>query len=369
MKTNYEFAVRMLNDRPRPDPLLQERENRSPLFLKTRRWGGPVIVEISRGARKGVPSLGGEGQVEGGRLHKLFSSLLVIGVLNLPLMAQAQSSSSIIAPGAKLEKLAGDFKFTEGPTSDKDGNVFFTDQPNNRIVKWSVDDKLSTFMQPAGRANGMFFDSKGNLIACADEKTELWSITPDGKHTVLAKEYEGKILNGPNDVWVRADGSLFFTDPFYKRDWWDYDKPPQGTEQVYFLSADRKTLKRVTTDFSQPNGIIGTPDGKNLFVADIRAGKTYAFDIQADGSLTNKRLRCELGSDGMTLDAEGNLYLTGKGVTVFDKTGKKIEHIDLAEAWTANVSFGGKDHQTLFITASKGLYSIKMRVKGANAAK
>ena len=289
--------------------------------------------------------------------------------LAAPLVAQPANSSPVIAPGAKLEKLAGDFKFTEGPTCDKDGNVFFTDQPNNRIMKWSVDVKLSTFLQPAGRANGMYFDANGNLIACADEKTELWSITPDGRHTVLAKEYEGKKLNGPNDVWVRTDGSLYFTDPFYKREWWDYNQPPQGTEQVYFLSADRKTLKRVTTDLAQPNGIIGTPDGKTLFVADIKARKTYAYDIQPDGALTNKRLRCELGSDGMTLDAEENLYLTGRGVTVFDKAGKQIEHIDVPESWTANVSFGGKDHQTLFVTASKGLYAIKLRVKGANAAK
>jgi gluconolactonase len=281
----------------------------------------------------------------------------------------AVDTNSIIAPGAKLEKLSGEFQFTEGPTCDKDGNVFFTDQPNNRIMKWSVDGKLSTFMQPAGRANGMFFDAQGNLIACADEKTELWSITPDGKHKVLAKEYEGKILNAPNDVWVRVDGSLFFTDPFYKREWWDYDKPPQGTEQVYFLSADHKTLKRVTTDLVQPNGIIGTPDGKTLFVADIKARKTYAYDVQSDGSLANKRLRCELGSDGMTLDTEGNLYLTGKGVIVFDKTGKRIDHIDVPEQWTANVSFGGKDHRTLFITASKGFYSIQTKNRGANAAK
>jgi len=289
--------------------------------------------------------------------------------LAAPLVAQPANSSPVIAPGAKLEKLAGDFKFTEGPTCDKDGNVFFTDQPNNRIMKWSVDGKLSTFLQPAGRANGMFFDAQGNLIACADEKTELWSITPDGRHTVLAREYEGKILNAPNDVWVSADGALYFTDPFYKREWWDYNQPPQGTEQVYFLSADRKTLKRVTTDLAQPNGIIGTPDGKTLFVADIKARKTYAYDIQPDGALTNKRLRCELGSDGMTLDAEENLYLTGRGVTVFDKAGKQIEHIDVPESWTANVSFGGKDHQTLFITASKGLYSIQTKHHGANAAK
>ena len=285
------------------------------------------------------------------------------------LAESATDASAVVAPGAKLEKLAGDFVFTEGPTCDKAGNVFFTDQPNNRIMKWSVDGKLSTFMQPCGRANGMFFDAKGNLIACADEKTELWSITPDLKHTVLAKEFEGKMLNAPNDVWVRRDGSLYFTDPFYKRPWWDYDKPPQGTEQVYFLSADRKTLKRVTTDLRQPNGIIGAPDGKTLFVADIVANKTYAYDIQSDGALANKRLRCELGSDGMTLDTEGNLYLTGKGVIVFDKTGKQIAHIDVPELWSANVSFGGKDHRTLFITASKGLYSIQTKYRGANAAK
>jgi gluconolactonase len=300
------------------------------------------------------------------------TTLLLAITCGLVSMSSAQSTndaSAVIAPGAKLEKLAGDFKFTEGPTADKEGNVFFTDQPNNRIMKWSVDGKLSTFLQPAGRANGMFFDAQGNLIACADEKMELWSITPDGKHTVLAHEYEGKPINSSNDVWVRADGSLFFTDPFYKREWWTHDKPPQGTEQVYFLSADRKTLKRVTTDLSQPNGIIGTPDGKTLFVADIRARKTYAYDIQPDGTLTNKRLRCELGSDGMTLDTEGNLYLTGRGVTVFDKNGKKIEQIAVPEGWTANVSFGGKDHKTLFITASKGLYSIQMKNRGANAAK
>ncbi len=299
----------------------------------------------------------------------LLSLAMVSGKAAMASAQTANDASAVIVPGAKLEKLAGDFKFTEGPTCDQDGNVFFTDQPNNRILKWSLDGKLATFMQPAGRANGMFFDAQGNLIACADERTELWSITPDGNHTVLAKEYDGKKLNAPNDVWVRADGSLYFTDPFYKREWWDYDKPPQGTEQVYFLTADHKNLKRVTTDLAQPNGIIGTPDGKTLFVADIKAGKTYAYDIQPDGTLTNKRLRCELGSDGMTLDTKGNLYLTGRGVIVFDKAGKRISQIDVPEPWTANVSFGGKDHRTLFITASKGLYSIRTKYRGANAAK
>jgi len=287
-------------------------------------------------------------------------------------IASAQSTnapSAVIAPGAKLEKLAGDFKFTEGPTCDKDGNIFFTDQPNNRIMKWSVDGKLSTFLQPSGRANGMFFDAQGNLIACADEKTELWSIATNGAHTVLAKEFDSKMLNGPNDVCVHPSGAMYFTDPYYQRPWWEHQKAPQPSQQVYRLAADHKTLTKLTDDLKQPNGIIGTPDGKRLFVADIGAKKTYVYDIAPDGSLTGRKLFCEMGSDGMTLDAEGNLFITGKGVFVFDKNGKQVEHINVPEAWTANVSFGGKDHRTLFITASKGLYSIQMKYPGANAAK
>jgi gluconolactonase len=289
---------------------------------------------------------------------------------SMPSPAQTTNSTpSVIAEGAKLELLAGGFKFAEGATCDAAGNVFFTDQPNNRIMEWSVEGKLSTFLQPAGRANGMYFDAQGNLLACADEKTELWSITPDGKHTVLAKEFDGKPLNGPNDVWVRPDGGMYLTDPFYDRPWWDYHIRPQDSEQVYFLSADRQPLRRVTADLNKPNGISGTPDGKTLFVADIGAGKTYAYDIQTDGTLAGKRLVCQMGSDGMTVDNEGNFYLTGRGVTVFDKTGKRIEKIDVAEPWVGNLCFGGKDHQTLFLAASKGLYAIHLRVKGANAAK
>jgi len=283
--------------------------------------------------------------------------------------APAPAGAGVLAPGATLEKLAGGFDFTEGPTSDRAGNIYFTDQPNDRILKWSVDGGLSTFLQPAGRANGMYFDAAGSLLACADARTELWSIAPDGTHVVLASRYDGKPLNGPNDVWARPGGGIYFTDPFYKRPWWDYAERPQDGQHVYFLSADRKTLTRVATDLVQPNGIIGSPDGKTLYVADIGARKTYAFDIQPDGTLANKRLRAEAGSDGMTLDEDGNLYLTGRGVAVFDKDGRKIEQIDVPEPWAANVSFGGPDRKTLFITASKGLYAIKLRVKGANPAK
>ncbi len=276
------------------------------------------------------------------------------------------AESPIIAPGAKLEKLADGFKFTEGPAVDAQGNVYFTDQPNDRILKWGVDGKLSTFLEPAGRSNGLCFDDKGRLWACADAKNELWVIdVATGKHTVALKDYQGKLLNGPNDVWVRPDGGVYFTDPFYKRDYWKRGPTEQDQEATYFLTPDGKSLTRVTDDLKQPNGIIGTPDGKTLYVSDIKAGQTFAYDIQPDGSLHNKRLACKLGSDGMTIDDQGNIYLTGKGVTVFDKSGQQIEHIDVPESWTANVCFGGPDMKTLFITASKGLYAIKMQVKGA----
>jgi len=293
--------------------------------------------------------------------------LLIVASLFTLCSGSLAAESTIIAPGAKVEKLGGDYAFTEGPAADAEGNVYFTDQPNDRIVKWSVDGKLSDFMKPCGRSNGLCFDAKGNLIACADEKNELWSISPAGKATVLVKEYKGKLLNGPNDIWIRPDGGMYFTDPFYKRDYWKRGAKEQDGEHVYYLSADYKTLTRVTTDLRQPNGIIGTPDGKILYVADIGASKTYLYEIQADGSLANKKLFCSMGSDGMTIDDQGNVYLTGRGVTVFDKGGQKILNIPVPEGWSANVCFGGKDRQTLFITASKGLYAVRTNVKGAGS--
>ena len=280
------------------------------------------------------------------------------------------SGPGVIAPGAVLERLAEGFDFTEGPTCDAGGNVFFTDQPNDRILRWSAKGELSTFLQPAGRSNGMCFDPGGDLIACADEHNALWSSTPDGAVSVILNEYAGKRLNGPNDVWVRPDGALYFTDPFYPRPWWTHDTMPQDGQHVYFLSADRKRLVRVADDLEKPNGIIGTPDGRRLYVSDIRAGRTYRYDSADDGGLTGKTLAAAHGSDGMTLDNEGNLYLTGDGVIVFDSAGRQIEHIKVPdEKWTANVSFGGTDRRTLFITASTGLYAIRMRVTAANAAK
>lgn len=276
------------------------------------------------------------------------------------------AESKLAAPGATLRKLSNEFSFTEGPACDGAGNIYFTDQPNDRIMEWSADGTLSTFMQPCGRANGLCFDRHGNLWACADETNALWSIDRKKNITVMVSSYEGKLLNGPNDVWIRPDGGVYFTDPYYQRPYWKRG-PKEMDECVYYLSPEHKKLVRVIDDFKQPNGIIGTPDGKLLYVADIGGHKTYRYAVQKDGSLTDKKLFCELGSDGMTIDNEGNVYLTGKGVTVFDPSGKQIEHIAVEEPWTANICFGGKDRHTLFITASKSIYALQMRVKGVGS--
>lgn len=270
------------------------------------------------------------------------------------------------APDAKVERLAGGFKFTEGCASDKDGNVYFTDQPNDRIHMWSVDGKLSTFMEKTGRSNGLCVDAAGKLWACADEKNELWKIdVATKKAEVLVKDFKGKLLNGPNDVWVTPAGGAYFTDPLYPRPYWPKEKVEREKKGVYFLSS-KGELTRVADDLTQPNGIIGTPDGKTLYVADINAGKTYKYAIKEDGTLADKTLFCEKGSDGMTLDSDGNVYLTSGVVWVFDKAGKKVAELKVPEG-PSNVCFGGKDQKTLFITAGTGLYSIRCTTRGVGS--
>jgi gluconolactonase len=272
----------------------------------------------------------------------------------------------VIAADAKAERLADGFLFTEGPTSDAHGNVYFTDQPNDRIMKWSTGGTLSTFLQPCGRANGMFFSTRrGTILACADEHNELWEIDTLGKHTVLVKDFQGKLLNGPNDAWESPNGGIYFTDPYYKRPYWQRDSIEQSGQHVYYLALGGSRLIQVTTDLQQPNGVIGTPDGKRLYVADIGANKTWRYSIKRDGSLTGKTLFCTMGSDGMTMDSKENIFLTGDGVTVFNRAGQKIGHIKVDEPWTANICFGGSEHRTLFITASKGIYCFTWPIAGA----
>lgn len=291
---------------------------------------------------------------------------LLAGLLN-PLYAQLSDETGLVVTGAEVVKLGDGYSFTEGPVADKKGNVYFTDQPNNRIVKWEEKTgKFSVFLDRAGRANGMFFDRKGNLIACADEQNELWSVDKKGRSTVLVGKRDGKLLNGPNDVWVHPNGDIYFTDPLYKRDYWTRSPEiQQDGEHVYRWRPSDRTLTVLNTGVVKPNGIIGTPDGKKLYVADIGDRKTYVYSISEDGTLTDRTLAAPMGSDGLTLDEKGNLYLTGNGITVFDTGGRKIAQIPVRQGWTANVTFGGRDRKLLFITAGDAVYGLKMNVKGA----
>ena len=269
----------------------------------------------------------------------------------------------VVATDARVEKLAGNFKFTEGPAADKRGNIFFSDIPNNRIHKFSLKGKLTTFFENSQGANGLYFDKKGNLLACQGGGRRLVSISKKGKATeltVLADKYENKRFNSLNDLWLDLKGGIYFTDPRYGR---NRDDMEQDGEHVYYLSPDRKKIIRVIDDMVRPNGIIGTADGKTLYVADHGDKKTFSYTINKDATLSNKKLLAPEASDGMTIDNEGNVYLTTDVVAVYNSKGQKLESIEVPER-PANVTFGGKDKQTLFITARTSLYSVKMRVKG-----
>lgn len=265
----------------------------------------------------------------------------------------------------ELQLVAETFTFTEGPATAPNGDIYFTDQPNDRILRWNAaDGSIDTYMQPAGRANGLYFDLEGNLLAAADEKFELWRIRPDQTVEVLADAYQGAHFNGPNDIWVHPDGTIYFTDPYYQRPWWTRQAKEIEAEQVYMIRPGTDSVVLAATDFVQPNGIIGTRDGKTLYIADIGDNKTYSYPIAPDGNLGQRTLVAEMGSDGMTLDASGNLYLTGNGVHVYSPDGQLLRHIEVPEDWTANVTFGGQDGRTLFITAMDAVYTLEMDVKG-----
>jgi len=282
--------------------------------------------------------------------------------LRVQMKNPASGNAALEVEDAEIVKSCGGFSFTEGPAADKKGNVLFTDQPNNRIYKWSLKNKLSVFHDSAQRSNGLYFRGDGALLACADEKCRLISINQKGGITVLADGYAGKPFNGPNDLWIHPSGRIYFTDPYYQREWWTRRAPEQDCEGVYCLEPSGRVF-RVADDFKKPNGIIGTPDGKTLYVADIGAWRIYRYDILHDGSLSGKKWFAPEGSDGMTLDERGNVYLTNSAVSVFSPAGIKIASIAMPEM-PSNACFGGKDRKTLFITARTSLYALRMKVRG-----
>ena len=275
--------------------------------------------------------------------------------------------------GEEPTTIANGFKFTEGPAVSADGTIYFTDQPNDRIVRIATDGSVDTWMQPSGRSNGLFFAPDGKLIACADADNELWEIDViDKSHRVLVKDPGGRRLDGPNDVWVHPNtGTIYFTDPHYRRPWWKHDSPVREDRSLYQCDRDGGNVRRVEFDFVQPNGIIGDVQRNRLYVADIDAKVTYVFDMNDEGELSGGRKFVDQGSDGMAVDRLGNVYLTGKGVDAYDPDGNAIGHIDIPAGWTANITVTRDAPQRLIITASDRVFahpviSVDRQIRGSN---
>jgi gluconolactonase len=272
--------------------------------------------------------------------------------------AAAEDRAGVVAPGAKLTKIEGTYQFTEGPAADPQGNVYFSDVRASRTYKWSLDGKVTLWREDTGNANGMAFDKTGNLLACEGGRGRVVSVDPQGKVSVVADTYDGKRFNQPNDLWIDPQSGVYFTDPLYGR-----GEKTQDGEHVYYVSPDRKRVIRVIDDMVRPNGLVGTPDGKLLYVSDHGAKRIYLYDVGPDGTLLSKRLFAPVGADGMKLDNEGNVYMAEKGIVVYDSAGKHRETIEIPEEPT-NLSFAGPDGHILFITARSTAYTLQMRVGG-----
>ncbi|MFC1467703.1 SUMF1/EgtB/PvdO family nonheme iron enzyme [Verrucomicrobiota bacterium] len=249
----------------------------------------------------------------------------------------------------ELEILGDEFEFTEGPAADANGKLYFSDLRTERIYSFSTGGNIEVFRENSGGANGLFFDAAGNLIACEGL---------NGRVTLNGDEILADGFNKPNDLWVDLKGGVYFTDPMYGR----AEKIRDG-EHVYYIKPDRSEIVRVIDDFIRPNGLIGTPDGKTLYVADAGDQKIWKYTISPDGSLSGKTLFTEIRCDGMTLDATGNLYTTPGPVEVYSPSGELIETIEVP-ARATNVAFGGVDRRTLFITARTYLCAIPMNIPG-----
>lgn len=270
------------------------------------------------------------------------------------------SNSGLVKPGATLKKVADGFTFTEGPAADAEGNVYFTDIPNNRILKWTwKDESIAVYREGTAEANGLIFDAQGRLVICEMGTKRVLRDDMVGNITVIADSWNDGNPNMPNDLWIDAEGGIYFS---------DFSGPGSSTDgglQVYYISPDGKSVTRATDDLTAPNGLIGTPDGMTLYITDPGAGKTFSYQINPDASLSNKTLFCDQSTDGMAMDENGNLYFSGdEAVTVFSPDGKKIEEIAVPGR-SANLTFAGPNRKTLFITAQTTVYTLEMAVRGA----
>ena len=295
-------------------------------------------------------------------IKKMFSALYLLSATCF-----AADPIPGIGPVGEVKQLKTGFEFTEGPTSDVEGNLYFTDIPMNRIHKLDATGQLSVFAEPSGHCNGLMVVGD-RLLACEmDGRLKQYRLS-DARETALAEQYEGKRFNAPNDLVIDQAGGIYFTDPRFRAP----DPWPQGKEAVYYRSADGK-VTRLIEDRKAPNGVILSPDERTLYVIPSMEKEMWAYPIEAPGKLGAGKVLCELrqpagtsggGGDGLTIDTAGNLYITSAlGVQVVSPDGKVLGVIAFPEQ-PANVTFAGADRKTLYVTARKSLYSVSMEATG-----
>ena len=296
------------------------------------------------------------------------SLCFVAGFCCMVAVARAAEPIPGIGPAGDVELVKGNFQFLEGPTRTPDGSLYFTDIPAETINVLSTSGTIEVFLKPSGRANGLMYAGQGKLLSCQMEG-QLVSIDLKSKEIqVLADKYQDKRFNACNDLVIDKQGGIYFTDPrFSAPNPW-----PQGTEAFYYRAPDGK-VTRLGDDMAAPNGIILSPDERTLYVIPSMQRQMFAYPVQEPGKLGERKLFCELkqpansdnsGGDGLTVDASGNVYITSAlGVQVYSPAGKLLGIIACPEQ-PANVTFGGTDSKTLYMTARKGLYRCQMEITG-----
>ena len=282
------------------------------------------------------------------------------------------SMQAILNDNAQVEKLASGFQFTEGPLWHPEGFLLFSDIPANTIYQWTPNEKPAVFRRPSGNANGNTLDREGRLITAEHSNRRVSRTEKDGTLVTLASQYEGKRLNSPNDLVVKSDGSVYFTDPPYGI---KSEQEELGFYGVYRLAPDG-TLTLLVKDFVRPNGIAFSPDEKKLYVNDSEKGHIRVFEVKLDGTLENGRIFAQLKDpsksgvpDGMKVDQQGNVYSTGAGgVWVFSPSGNVLGKIEVPEVST-NLAWGDSDYKTLYITAGNSVYRIRLKIPGVQPGK
>ncbi len=296
-----------------------------------------------------------------GRLTGCAALLLLASPIAMPQTEPSSSLEDLIADGAEPRLLADGFKFTEGPAADAKGNLYFTDIGNDRIHYWdTATETLSTIREDSGGADGLFVDREGALWICELRNKRLTKIDVDGTYHTIVDSFQGGPLTGANDLWIDHYGGVYFSDSY------GGSQVRTQDHRVFYLSPEGE-LSLVADDFFKSNGLQGTINGRWLYISDYIANEVYRYDLVAPGVVGQRTLFASYRCDGMTLDEQGNVYLctgnAGHGIVVFNAKGEELGKIKLPEN-PANICFGGPNNDTLFISATRGFYSLEMAVQG-----